>query len=672
MSDEDDVHSSDICRTLARPNQPESFVTLMGEHYVDPSISSSNMGALGEIVLTRLSRGLSKTSNKEVEYMHIQLKLKSKIQELEYGLIVTLTSALICLSSRLLLRLKTKECDRATENEKYWRTLYMDTMKSSSTNGNQSHRRPRSPSPIDFLSSPGASTRGRSPPSKKRRMEHYHSDHRYNPLAALLPNGTNPEVSEPEDDRDELVVQYWHATQFDSKNISAPEPHGIDATHQPCARKYSYFEDGTGRSISKSQLDQFRSYMTTVFVTLNNDHRNLIKGFWRELSKGFKDAFWKELRIKFPFLRYCNNNWKGQKFIVDHYRRWYVSSIEKGQDASAGPKLEGDAEDVSTSPIERHKRVATKLRPPPSFAVEIIRPFLGKTGTTSSQNHQDHSPVSPSPHSRTDSGSPPSALHSSNIPSTLLPSDLGNPPVTTLDSPDGLPSEESALQTLLVAPLMLFQDSNTHQDQEHSAMPSTLPQTGTLSPLHESHNDSEPPKANNTNSDDRALASAAPRKNIVPAADDYTPPGSQAPESEASAPATATEKPQGAKGSKPLKLKLKLNKKVTALPTDAKKTTEPRALCKAEWLNDPANKKYKSLDSKAQEKAFKESGHWKNADKKNAQTKLVQMRSQPWGRIVIQRNDAAIVPQRMSFGVLHGQEVDEGEDGVLAGIGRDW
>lgn len=253
----------------------------------------------------------------------------------------------------------------------------MDKMKSSSTNSNQSRRRPRSPSPIDFLSSPRASTRGRSPPSKKRRTEHHHSDHRYNILAALLPKGTNPEVSKPEDDRDELAVQYWYATQFDSKNIPTPNPRDIDATHQPCARKYSYFEDSTGRSISKSQLDQFRSYVTSVFVTLNNDYHDLIKGrgFWRELSKGFKDAFWKELRIKFPFLRYCNDNWKGQKFIVDYYRRWYVSSIEKGQDTSADFKLEEDAEDASTSPIERHKRVAPRLRPPPAFAAEIVRPL---------------------------------------------------------------------------------------------------------------------------------------------------------------------------------------------------------------------------------------------------------------------------------------------------------
>ena len=41
-----------------------------------------------------------------------------------------------------------------------------------------------------------------------------------------------------------------------------------------------------------------------------------------------------------------------------------------------------------------------------------------------------------------------------------------------------------------------------------------------------------------------------------------------------------------------------------------------RALCKAEWLNDLANEKYRDLSSKDQEKAFKESGHWKNADKK--------------------------------------------------------
>jgi len=35
-----------------------------------------------------------------------------------------------------------------------------------------------------------------------------------------------------------------------------------------------------------------------------------------------------------------------------------------------------------------------------------------------------------------------------------------------------------------------------------------------------------------------------------------------------------------------------------------------------EWLNDPANEKFKNLKSKAQEKVFKESWHWQNMDKK--------------------------------------------------------
>ena len=43
---------------------------------------------------------------------------------------------------------------------------------------------------------------------------------------------------------------------------------------------------------------------------------------------------------------------------------------------------------------------------------------------------------------------------------------------------------------------------------------------------------------------------------------------------------------------------------------------QSRALCKATWLDNPANEKFKNLDSKAQEKGFKESGYWQNADKK--------------------------------------------------------
>jgi hypothetical protein len=159
MSDEDDVHSSDVCRTLPRPNQPESFVTLMGEHFVDSSVSGQLIPqSPTELTSQRLEyvapsqdhfqrpsrdrahetiqrpqqdyqqvQSLHQTpqttySQQEVEYMHVQFKMKSRIQELEYGRIVILTSVLIRLfPSRLLLRMKTEECERANENEKYWR-----------------------------------------------------------------------------------------------------------------------------------------------------------------------------------------------------------------------------------------------------------------------------------------------------------------------------------------------------------------------------------------------------------------------------------------------------------------------------------------------------------------------------------------------------------------------
>ena len=182
----------------------------------------------------------------------------------------------------------------------------------------------------------------------------------------------NPKVLEPKDDRDELTVEYWKASQFDRKNIPPPQPHDVDDTHQPCARKYSYFEDGTSCSIAKSQLDQFHTYITEVFVTLNNDHYELIKGisFWKELSKGLKNTFWKELHIKFPFLRYCDDNWKGQKFVVDYYHLWYVSFIEKGQDVASSVKLKGDSGDMSTSLVKQQKP-----HPVPVFTAQVFHPM---------------------------------------------------------------------------------------------------------------------------------------------------------------------------------------------------------------------------------------------------------------------------------------------------------
>jgi hypothetical protein len=251
--------------------------------------------------------------------------------------------------------------------------MYMDATKASRTNNNQLRRRHRSPSPVCSSSSPEDTTQGRS--KKRRREPHRSTD--YNPLASLFPNGTNVKINEPEDDRNKLTIQYWKASQFDSKNVPAPKPYDTDDTYQPCARKYSYFKDSTGRPIAKSQLNQFRSYVTDLLVTLNNDHHELIegKGFWRELSKGLKDAFWKELRVKFSFLHYCDDNWKGQKFIVDYYRCWYVSSVEKGQDATSNFKLEDDTGDVSTSPIERQKAMTSTTSPEPVFTAQIIRPM---------------------------------------------------------------------------------------------------------------------------------------------------------------------------------------------------------------------------------------------------------------------------------------------------------
>lgn len=74
--------------------------------------------------------------------------------------------------------------------------------------------------------------------------------------------------------------------------------------------------------------------------------------------------------------------------------------------------------------------------------------------------------------------------------------------------------------------------------------------------------------------DNLAPASAAPQKTIALAANDYTPPASLEPETETTTPALTTENLQSTKN---VKLsKSKLNPKLTALPADVKKSTEPR------------------------------------------------------------------------------------------------
>jgi hypothetical protein len=79
-------------------------------------------------------------------------------------------------------------------------------------------------------------------------------------------------------------------------------------------------------------------------------------------------------------------------------------------------------------------------------------------------------------------------------------------------------------------------------------MPSTLPQT--VSPPHESHIDSEAQfyaqsfyKAITSITDPVAPASIAYQKTIAPAADNYTPPGSPAPEPEATTSTEMTKNP---------------------------------------------------------------------------------------------------------------------------------
>ena len=82
---------------------------------------------------------------------------------------------------------------------------------------------------------------------------------------------------------------------------------------------------------------------------VHNEQPNLIeaKGYWQDLSKSFKDPLGKEICIKFPFLCYCNQNWKGNKFVVNWYYCWYQSYILKSD--KDGIKVEEDTSLASSS-----------------------------------------------------------------------------------------------------------------------------------------------------------------------------------------------------------------------------------------------------------------------------------------------------------------------------------
>jgi hypothetical protein len=215
---------------------------------------------------------------------------------------------------------------------------------------------------------------------------------------------------------------------------------------------------------------------------------------------------------------------------------------------------------------------------------------LGKP-KASSPNNPDHSPTSPSSHTSVEPVSTPSAAKSSNVSSISSSPDGGAAPVTTLDSLEGLTPKGSASRSVFFSPLMIFQESNIHQDQEHlltsSTVPSTSPPIAALSPrplFHESTINNKltllrspialSPTSKVLTTDNLAPASAAPHKTIAPAANDYTPPASPEPETETTTPATTTKNLQSAKN---VKLsKSKLNAKLAALPPDVKKSTEPR------------------------------------------------------------------------------------------------
>jgi hypothetical protein len=104
-----------------------------------------------------------------------------------------------------------------------------------------------------------------------------------------------------------------------------------------------YIETLDGKSIDGTTASSIRAYLRSLFIELNNEAlkgENLMPTSWGTSSASMRDGILLRLYAKYPYIRFCQDDWKADYLLSRSYSTWRSGEKKKAGKVKIEPKTE--------------------------------------------------------------------------------------------------------------------------------------------------------------------------------------------------------------------------------------------------------------------------------------------------------------------------------------------
>ncbi|THH32148.1 hypothetical protein EUX98_g2043 [Antrodiella citrinella] len=117
------------------------------------------------------------------------------------------------------------------------------------------------------------------------------------------------------------LVTYYKRSDWDAERKS-PTRGGTKLARDNENVMMLYIEDINGTAVDGITASLMRAFSRSIFATL--DSLGLATARWSDASHVAHEQFCREMRVKYPQLRYCDDDWKAEGIAGVTYSKWYA------------------------------------------------------------------------------------------------------------------------------------------------------------------------------------------------------------------------------------------------------------------------------------------------------------------------------------------------------------
>ncbi|KAF8954144.1 hypothetical protein BDZ97DRAFT_1867146 [Flammula alnicola] len=137
-----------------------------------------------------------------------------------------------------------------------------------------------------------------------------------------------------------------------------------------------YIETPDGKSIDGITASSIRTYLRSLFIELNNA---ALKGgipmptSWGTSCASMRDGILLRLYAKYPYIRYCQDDWKADYLLSRSYSTWRSGEKKKADKIKVEPIKTEDVKPFDSTTSAGH---AVAKREPPTFPTSNMMPLV--------------------------------------------------------------------------------------------------------------------------------------------------------------------------------------------------------------------------------------------------------------------------------------------------------